>query len=262
MSDATSDRSKYCFVITPIGAADSSVRRATEGLISSAIKPVLQDKLHYKVEVAHHLSHSGSITQQVLERVLNDGLVIANLTGLNPNVMYELAVRHAARLPVVTIAERGTSLPFDIADQRTVFYDNDMRGVIELRDALEAAVTTATAQTKIDNPVYQATQLATIMREDSGAVNSVAYLISRFGYLEHLISTLPRPVLVRSRRQIEQHYRFADDTQRDEASRALNDLGIDHIVQSSSDQVPSMITTKYFDPTVRQTMEDLGGTLL
>lgn len=68
--------------------------------------------------------------------------------------MYELAVRHAARLPVIVLAQKGTDLPFDVADERTLFFAHDMAGVEELKLRLSEAVTAAEQDLNPDNPVY------------------------------------------------------------------------------------------------------------
>ena len=180
---AKSER-KTCFVITPIGDDTTPTRRAIEGLMDAVIEPTLRD-LGFQVEVAHRISRTGSITNQVLELILSADLVVANLTELNPNVMYELAVRHSARKPVVTIAEFGTRLPFDIADQRTIFYRNDMAGVPELRHALEAAAAVAVEEKDPDNPVYLAAK-SQVMREVAPS-DSQIFLLDRLDRLEGLM---------------------------------------------------------------------------
>jgi len=154
---------KQCFVITPIGSDQSETRRAADGLIEVVIRPALES-LGYDVVAAHQIPDPGSIGRQVMQKIINADLVIANLTELNPNVMYELAVRHAACTPVVTIAQEGTKLPFDVIDSRTIFYRNDMFGVQQLIRALREAVNAAINSPTTDNPVFNATQ-AVVLRE-------------------------------------------------------------------------------------------------
>lgn len=181
---------KKCFVITPIGTSESDVRRAAQGLLDAAIKPVLREK-GYNVYVAHEISSPGSITKQVLQHLLEDELVLANLTGLNPNVMYELAVRHAKRLPVVSLAEDGTELPFDISDERTLFYRNDMSGVEALKPKLELAVDAAAKEIHPDNPIYRASR-SKLIRESTDTKDTDRYILDRLDSMETMLSSLSR----------------------------------------------------------------------
>jgi len=181
---------KKCFIITPIGSDDSSIRRAAEGLLDAVIIPVAQ-KLGYKVEVAHRIAKAGSITNQVIEHILEDDMVIANLTGLNPNVMYELAVRHATRKPAVVLANRDTKLPFDISDERTLFFTNDMMGGFELAPQLEQALFAAENDDAPDNPVYRGKQ-ASIIRA-SVTDDTQKYIISMLEEIRTKQHSLERP---------------------------------------------------------------------
>ncbi|MEZ5016444.1 MAG: hypothetical protein R2800_05275 [Flavipsychrobacter sp.] len=148
-------KQKNCFIVTPIGGDNTNTRRKTDGLIDAAIIPVLEE-LGIECHVAHRIDQSGSITKQVIKHLVEDDLVIANLTGLNPNVMYELAVRHAARMPIVVVAEKGTSLPFDVTTERTIFYEDDMAGVEDLKPLLIKAIESAIKDKEPDNPIYNA----------------------------------------------------------------------------------------------------------
>ena len=123
-----------CFIITPIGDDADPIRRHIDGIIDAAIRPALGEK--YEIEVDHQISEPGSITKQIIREIFSDKLAIANLTNKNPNVMYELAFRHSLGKPVIMIAEKGTPLPSDIIMERTIFYQNDARGVLELKENL------------------------------------------------------------------------------------------------------------------------------
>lgn len=140
-----------CFIITPIGDDTDPIRRHIEGIIDAALRPALEDK--YDLVVAHRISEPGSITKQIITEIYSAKLVVANLTNRNPNVMYELALRHSLGKPVIMIAEKGTPLPSDIVMERTIFYQNDARGVIELRESIAAAEKEIDYD-KTESPIY------------------------------------------------------------------------------------------------------------
>lgn len=183
---------KKCFIITPIGSDASETRRAADGLTAAVLKPILK-KYGYDVLVAHEITTSGSITNQVIELILSSELVVANLTELNPNVMYELAVRHCTALPVITVAQQGTVLPFDISDERTVFYRNDMHGVIDLQKRLDDAVKAAAGVEgdSTDNPVYRAAK-GKVIKEALVAEGGEAtsYILDRMNAMESHLAAL------------------------------------------------------------------------
>lgn len=185
MESADEGAAKRCFIVTPIGSDASPTRRAADGLISAVMKPVLE-KMGFETYVAHEIASPGSITRQVIEHVIYDDLVIANLSELNPNVMYELAVRHCVGLPIVVLAENGTRLPFDISDERTVFFQNDMYGAVDLAPRLESAIEAALMTGEPDNPVYRVTQ-SRVLRESVEPDDAQAFLIKKLDYIESFI---------------------------------------------------------------------------
>lgn len=134
---------------------NSDIRRHIDGIIDQAIEPALGEK--YAIEVAHRKYEIGSINDRVVKSVLEADMVVANLTNINPNVMYELAIRYSFWKPAIVIAEEGTKLPFDVIDENTIFYRNDSTGVYELRQKLiefEKAINLENQDQKY-GPVYK-----------------------------------------------------------------------------------------------------------
>lgn len=117
-----SDWEKVCFYITPIGSEDSVERRHADLFMSSLVEPALQE-LGLTVVRADQIGEPGMITTQVLEYLKRARLAIADLSYLNPNVFYEVALRHALRLPVVQIIRKADRLPFDVNQSRTLVFD-------------------------------------------------------------------------------------------------------------------------------------------
>src|SRR4051794_19690514 len=114
------------FVACPIGDEDSQERKRSDNLLKYVISPVVGEILGGTPEAAilrsDKIATPGRITVQILRALAESDVVIADLTGTNPNVMYEVGIRQALVKPFVLMAEKGQELPFDLSDLRTVFY--------------------------------------------------------------------------------------------------------------------------------------------
>ena len=133
---------KSCFVISPIGIEGSPVREHADDVFDYIIKPAT-DRTGYKPTRADHESAPGIITERMYDSILGDDLLIGILTGLNPNVFYEIAVAESAARPLILLIERGQELPFDIKDRRVLFYDLKPRPLFDgtYVDSLVKAIT-------------------------------------------------------------------------------------------------------------------------
>lgn len=50
-------------------------------------------------------------------------MLVAELTGRNPNVLYERGLAHALRKPVVLVSSNEDDVPFDVRHVRVIYYD-------------------------------------------------------------------------------------------------------------------------------------------
>jgi hypothetical protein len=139
--------SKKIFLACPIGDENSVERIRSDQLLKHVITPIVSELMSSSEDVlvrADRISEPGRITMQVLRELSAADVVIADLTGLNANVMYELGIRQALRRPYVLLAQSGQELPFDLSDFRTIFYVLDLDGVSkaqgELKPQLEKAL--------------------------------------------------------------------------------------------------------------------------
>lgn len=112
-----------CFYITAIGSADSDQRKHSNLFLENIVEPAIQT-VGLKVIRADQIDKPGMITRQIIEYLFRSRLVVADLSFSNANVFYELALRHAIRLPIVQIIRHGDPIPFDINQMRTVTIDN------------------------------------------------------------------------------------------------------------------------------------------
>jgi hypothetical protein len=134
------DDRRHCFVISPIGEPGSEIRKRADQILRHVVEPAVSS-CGFDAIRADNISEPGLITSQVIQHIVEDPLVIADLTGSNPNVFYELAIRHAIRKPLVQLIQKGEKIPFDVAGMRTVPVDHkDLDSVDEARTQIEKQI--------------------------------------------------------------------------------------------------------------------------
>jgi hypothetical protein len=121
-------------------------------LADKVLEPILKDR-GYEVVLPDDPSRSTNIMKSVMERIDTADILVADLTGDNANVYYELAVRHSLGLPYVLVSEHKPR--FDIATLAYIKYKPG-RPQDEC-DKMEAWLTLADEAAKasrvVDNPI-------------------------------------------------------------------------------------------------------------
>ena len=144
------EEEKICFVICPIGPENSEIREQSDKILKYIIRPAAK-ACGYRTVRPDKMPEPGIITDQIVEKLLQAHLVIADLTDYNANVFYELAIRHASRKPVIQIMRAGQRPPFDLYNVRTVAVDTDVSIAEQAVEQIEEQIRAAEAVGHTDN---------------------------------------------------------------------------------------------------------------
>jgi hypothetical protein len=104
-----------CFVISPFGGWHDEYHREIfcAAIKAAGLDPVRSDDLFRSSNIVHDIWHL----------VASSRVLLADLTGKNPNVFYELGLAHAARKPVLLLTQSMDDVPFDLRALRVITYD-------------------------------------------------------------------------------------------------------------------------------------------
>lgn len=150
-----------CFVLMPFGRKMDAAGRVTDfdSVYKKIIAPAIE---HAGLEPvrADEERIGGTIHKPMFERLMLCHYAVADITGANPNVFYELGIRHALRPRSTAILFReGTVLPFDIVLVRGISYKTDGGGEpVEPQtpiQAIAAQLNEARGNPYDDSPLFQ-----------------------------------------------------------------------------------------------------------
>ena len=190
---------KLCFVIARIGEPGSPERRRTKQMMRYVIGPAV-DECGYEARLADEIDEPGIITQQIVERLIEAPLVVADLTGHNANVFYELALRHAVRKPLVQLIQQGERIPFDVVVTRTIqinFPDPD--AIEESRTQIVSQIKAVEKDSSlVDNPISAAIDLMQMKASGKPTELQTAQILEAIASLQTEVREIKRSALLTS----------------------------------------------------------------
>jgi hypothetical protein len=159
MAKAEKVTKKLCFVVGPIGEDDSEQRIHADWLLDGIILPTFERHFsEFAVERADKIPTPGMVSSQIINRLHEADLVIADLSFHNANAFYEMAIRHNVGKPIIHMIRKGERIPFDVIPHRAIPFSNVTPGDhYKARDLLLPAIQAAIEPGfEADNPIKHA----------------------------------------------------------------------------------------------------------
>jgi len=122
--------SSSCFVIMPFSAEYDLVYH-------QLIKPAAETS-GLKVLRADDIYSPGVITEQIRAAIHQSRICIADVSGKNPNVLYEVGIAHTLDKTTILLSQSVEQIPFDLRAFRVVLYD--MKKIKRARENLVSAI--------------------------------------------------------------------------------------------------------------------------
>jgi hypothetical protein len=112
--DRPDPRRAICFIVMPFSQEWSADvhRILARGCEAAGVRPVRGDDLFSPTD----------IIEDIWQSINAADFVIADITGRNPNVLYELGIAHTLAKPVLILSKEAADIPIDLATRRVILY--------------------------------------------------------------------------------------------------------------------------------------------
>lgn len=112
---------KYAFVLMPF-------EKKFEDIYYFGIRGAVEDADFY-CERADEIQFTGGVIEKVKEHIKKADVVIAEMTGQNPNVFYEVGIAHAWGKNTILLVWDAGEIPFDLQGQNHIVYSGRIKAL-------------------------------------------------------------------------------------------------------------------------------------
>jgi hypothetical protein len=142
-----------CGVIMPLSAHDNcpaSHWSDVQEIIFEAI-----DEAGFSPSMVSDADNSGVIHKRIIENLYNNAIIVCDVSGKNPNVMFELGIRLVFDKPTIIVKDNVTEYSFDTSPIEHVGYPRDLRfaSIVEFKEKLSKKIVDKNKEAT-ENPNY------------------------------------------------------------------------------------------------------------
>lgn len=126
------EEDKLIFVLMPFAEKYKEI-------YEDVIKPLVKE-MGLRSLRADEIFGPGAIMEDILKSIAKARIIIADVTGRNPNVFYELGIAHTVKNDVIIITQALEDIPFDLRHLRYIEYSQTLRGSQYLKAELKSTI--------------------------------------------------------------------------------------------------------------------------
>jgi O-acetyl-ADP-ribose deacetylase (regulator of RNase III) len=151
---------RKCFVIMPFGEKDDQGQvidfdAVYKQIIKPAVEALNDEKIRIQCQRCDEVERAGLIHERMIQFILDADVAVVDITTQNPNVFYELGVRHTLHDRVTVLIRReGTKNPFNIGGMNTIEYGLEEPQAEQARKAITSFVRNGLRSSSRDSLVY------------------------------------------------------------------------------------------------------------
>ena len=121
-------RKKHCFYLCPF-------KEPFNTIFTEHVRPAITTS-GFSIERADEIYGTQAIIEDIWDGINSSEIVIADVTGRNPNVMYEIGMAHTVGRPVVIVTQNINEVPFDLRHRRCIIYEYTPKGCKHLEEQI------------------------------------------------------------------------------------------------------------------------------
>jgi hypothetical protein len=161
----TIKKKKLCFVIMPFSKTVSHSEKEWTETFENIFSPaIIASRLGYECERSK--IRTGAFIKDILTKLNQADVVLADLTDMNPNVFYELGVRHTLSNRTILVSEKMDFAPSDLKPYGVIIYDKTPSGVTKFKKEISKILRDIRDDPdRADNPVSDYLKLKSILTD-------------------------------------------------------------------------------------------------